>query len=44
MNKSVFVVVDSQGTLIGVFSKAADAQKAADRHEYFCRITSAQLK
>ena len=40
----VFVVVDSQGTLVGVFKKPQAAEAAADAHCYFCTIRSTEIK
>ena len=37
--KYVYVVLDSQNKIIGVFTKQARAQAAADAHCYSCRIS-----
>lgn len=44
MNKTVFVVIDSQGSLLGVFKKYDDALAESNRHCYFCRIEGKELK
>lgn len=42
--KKVYVVIDSQGTLLGVFKKQKDAQAVADNWSYFCTIVEQDLK
>jgi hypothetical protein len=37
--KYVYIVIDSQGLILGAFSKQKTAQAAADAHSYFCRIS-----
>jgi hypothetical protein len=37
--KYVYVVINSQGYILGVFSKEKAAQAAADAHSYACRIS-----
>jgi len=38
--KYIYIVIDSQGTILGAFSKRESAQAAADAHSYFCRIST----
>jgi hypothetical protein len=38
--KYIYIVIDSQGTILGAFSKQESAQAAADAHIYFCRIST----
>lgn len=35
----VYIVIDSQGLILGAFAKQESAQTAADAHSYFCRIS-----
>lgn len=44
MNETVFVVIDSQGSLLGVFKKYEDALAESERHCYFCKIMGKELK
>ena len=44
MDNTVFVVIDSQGSLLGVFKKYDDALAESNRHCYFCRIVGKELK
>lgn len=37
--KYIYIVIDSQGLIVGAFSKQKVAQAAADAHSYFCRIS-----
>ena len=37
--KYIYIVIDSQGLILGAFSKQKAAQAAADAHSYFCRIS-----
>ena len=37
--KYVYVVIDSQSKIVGVYTSQARAQAAADAHCYFCRIS-----
>jgi hypothetical protein len=39
----VYVVIDSQHTIVGVFATHTQAQAAADKHQYFCRISAEPL-
>lgn len=40
---NVYVVIDSQHTIVGVFATNKQAQEAADKHPYFCRISAEPL-
>lgn len=35
----VYIVIDSQNKIVGVFSKAESAQAASEAHCYYCRIS-----
>lgn len=35
----IYIVIDSQGRILGAFSKEKAAQAVADAHSYFCRIS-----
>lgn len=35
----IYIVIDTQGTILGAFAKQETAQAAADAHAYFCRIS-----
>lgn len=43
MSKKVFVVIDSRGNLVGVYTTKKNAEKATSNHQYMAKIKEVEL-